>query len=130
MSEWVQLIIVRKDLRMSAGKVAVQCMHASLGAIMPGGIPMQDDIRDNWFRKSQAKIVCEARNWGHMMKATVIAEDMGLNSDYGFCIVNDECRTELMPENMDHTTTTCIGFIPMPKEKCLQISKKYQLFRG
>lgn len=128
--DWVQLIIVRKDLTMSAAKMAVQCCHASLGALHLVSGQLDDATRENWLYGSQTKIICQARSWSHMMKAVNLAEDMGLSDCDGYFLVHDECRTELTPENLDHTTTTCVGFSPMPRSMAQKLSRHYNLYTG
>ena len=148
-----QLIIVRKDLGMSTGKIAAQCCHASLAYFsaqmmcdlhkglkaeyqynpvyemtkIKGSAPawyrspqMQEyqkramaegkdvfytrmtgrqtvewvdepeyeyrgriafpvDVYENWLNDIWTKTVCEAKNKGHLLKAVLMAEELGLN---------------------------------------------------
>lgn len=150
-----QLIIARKDLRMSPGKLAAQVSHASMAfltqMIRQGGfqkrVPVDDEeaeryeilitmspaIYDDWICGIFTKTVCEARNRNQLMKAVSIAEELGLKENQDYFLIKDNCLTELEPEEIDENgvgrTLTCIGFRPLPDKVAHTISKKYQLFR-
>lgn len=150
-----QLIIARKDLQMSPGKLAAQCCHASL-AFLTSKLRDKDkmlratntvtgedgyateiffnkDIYEKWIQGVFTKTVCEARNRNQLMKAVEIAKELGLQEGEDFFLIKDCCLTELNPEEVDENgvgrTLTCIGFRPLPDELAHQISKKYQLYR-
>lgn len=150
-----QLIIARKDLQMSPGKLAAQCCHASLAfitsklrdrsAMAPAAnattgesgyaahIFFNKDIYEDWISGVFTKTICEARNHNQLMKAVEIAKELGLQEGEDFFLIKDCCLTELNPEEVDENgvgrTLTCIGFRPLPDELAHQISKKYQLYR-
>ena len=150
-----QLIIARKDLQMSPGKLAAQCCHASLAFLTSklrdrdkmlratNAVTGEDgyateiffnkDIYEEWIQGVFTKTVCEARNRNQLMKAAEIAKELGLQEGEDFFLIKDCCLTELNPEEVDENgvgrTLTCIGFRPLPDELAHQISKKYQLYR-
>jgi len=150
-----QLIIARKDLQMSPGKLAAQVSHASMAFIADmlrkGGVDeelsmdtcdvaayhisvtMSPDIYNNWLNGIFTKTICEARNRNHLMKAIIMAEELGLQEGKDFFLIKDNCLTELEPEEYDENgtgrTLTCVGFRPLPDSIAHQISKKYQLYR-
>lgn len=149
-----QLIIARKDLNMSAGKLAAQCSHASMAFLTTsmrdsdnvervykngeiiGYIPKQmidKDIYKDWICGIFTKIVCEAKNRNHLMKVVDVASELGLVEGKDFFIIKDNCLTELVPEEIDENgvgrTTTCIGFKPLPDDIARLLSKKYQLMK-
>jgi PTH2 family peptidyl-tRNA hydrolase len=150
-----QLIIARKDLQMSPGKLAAQCCHASLAFLTSklrdkdkmlrttNAVTGEDgyateiffnkDIYEEWIQGVFTKTVCEARNRNQLMKAVEIAKELGLQEGEDFFLIKDCCLTELNPEEVDENgvgrTLTCIGFRPLPDELAHQISKKYQLYR-
>lgn len=145
-----QIIIARKDLGMSAGKLAVQCAHASIAflsrAVREGQIRVDEDsqkyimdieiradVVDEWINGIFTKTVCEAKNHVQLLKAVKIAESLGLKENEDFFLIKDCCLTELEPEEVDEhgvgRTLTCIGFRPLPDETAHQISKKYQLYK-
>ena len=133
-----QIIIARKDLEMSPGKLAAQVAHASIAFIshqvqkyhvyMP-----QKDVLDGWFNGIFTKTVCEAKNQNQLLKAKTIAEELGLKEGQDFFLIWDACLTELKPEIVDDNgtgrTLTCIGFRPLDDETAWKISKKYQLYK-
>ena len=136
-----QLIIARKDLNMSSGKLAAQCCHASMAFLSRNikfchGVPsieIDEDIYDNWFNDSFTKTICAAKNLNHLLKVKQIAEELGLIEDKDFFLIKDNCLTELKPEEIDSNgighTLTCIGFKPLDDETAHKLSKKYQLYK-
>lgn len=144
-----QLIIARKDLHMSAGKLAVQCCHASMAFMthnMRSGdgvqvneedcdihIKMNKQCYDEWICGIFTKTLCEAKNRNQLLKAKAIAEELGLKENKDFFLIKDACLTELEPEEIDENgqgrTLTCIGFAPLPDNIAHLISKKFQLYR-
>lgn len=150
-----QLIIARKDLQMSPGKLAAQVSHASMAFlsymirsnvtekivsaetgekdVYHFQMEMQSDIYEDWLCGIFTKTICEAKNRNQLMKAVIIAEELGLKEGTDFFLIKDNCLTELEPEEVGEDgigrTLTCIGFKPLPDEIAHQISRKYQLYR-
>ena len=150
-----QLIIARKDLNMSPGKLAAQVSHASMAFVADmlrkGGVDeelsldtceveayhicveMPPDIYNDWLHGIFTKTICEAKNRNHLMKAVAAAEELGLHEEKDFFLIKDSCLTELEPEEYDENgvgrTLTCIGFRPLPDSIAHKISRKYQLYR-
>lgn len=143
-----QLIIARKDLNMSAGKLAAQVAHGSFAFIsqqirshpavetLDGynvAVLLDKDTMEQWFRGVFTKTVCEAKNYNQLMKATKIANELGLQEGKDYFLIWDACLTELTPEKIDENgvgrTLTCIGFRPLPDEVAWKISKKFQLYK-
>ena len=139
-----QLIIARKDLNMSPGKLAAQCCHASLafltyplktqreqakldvnGVVYNYPVRISRDIYEDW--------ICEAKNRNQLIKAADIAKANGLHENRDYFLIKDCCLTELVPEEVDENgvgkTLTCIGFRPLPDDVAHAISKKYQLYK-
>lgn len=144
-----QLIIARKDLNMSAGKLAAQVSHASMAFLSykiknSGSITTENrykidfyldkDVYENWFNGSFTKVICEAKNRNRLMKVVEAAEELGLKEGVDFFLIKDNCYTELTPEEIDENgvgrTLTCIGFRPLPDDLAETLSRKYQLYRG
>ena len=138
-----QLIIVRKDLNMSPGKLSAQVSHASM-AFLVNWIKNNLDKRGKvegwldgftleWIRGIFTKTVCEAKNKNQLMKAITKAEEMGFIEGCDFFLIKDNCLTELEPEEVDEDgvgkTLTCIGFKPLPDDIAHEISRKYQLYK-
>ena len=117
-----QLIIARKDLNMSPGKLAAQVSHASMAflsnMIRHGGlqkrasldtgemeryeimITMDPAIYDDWLCDIFTKTICEAKNRNQLMKAVALAEAEGLVESRDFFLIRDNCLTELEPEEI------------------------------
>ena len=152
--EYKQLIIARKDLQMSPGKLAAQVSHGSMAFLTRNiqsnarmvptpGVPdsyvyateilMEKDMYETWINGIFAKVICEARNKNHLLKSTEIAQSLGLEEGKDYFMIKDRCLTELEPEEIDESgigrTLTCIGFRPLPRDTMEKISKKYQLYR-
>lgn len=151
-----QVIIARKDLNMSAGKLAAQVSHASLAFLTApmrklgcglttkvywrdeiyGYIPqhiIERDIFEQWICGIFTKTICEAKNKHQLMKAVDIAKELGLEEGVDFFLIKDRCLTELEPEEVDENgvgrVLTCIGFKPLPDDIAHKISKKFQLYK-
>ena len=136
-----QIIIVRKDLNMSTGKVASQVAHAS-NAFMTNFIKKNIDGNHidgyldkdalDWINGIFTKTVCQAKNRYQLEKVKGIAEELGLKENEDYFLIKDNCLTELEPEETDENgigrTLTCIGFRPLPEETAHKISKKYHLY--
>lgn len=209
MSDYKQLIIARKDLQMTPGKLAAQVSHGSMAWLTTAikqaarkfddtkhpvhghsgnlvdkdGVllyrrndlyqwakeahelgedyfyckRMTDDPKDyrlvlcdpepyyrasldidagvyeGWIEGSFTKIVCEARNRNQLLKATTIANELGLEEGKDYFLIKDNCLTELEPEEVDEDgvgrTLTVVGFRPLEASVCEKISKKFQLYR-
>lgn len=149
-----QLIIARKDLNMSAGKLAAQVSHASMAFLTASlrdtkgnknkikriedgeyvfEIKMDVETYDDWVCGIFTKTICEARNRNQLLKAKKMAEEMGMEEEKDFFLIKDNCLTELKPEEVDENgvgrTLTCIGFRPLPDDVAHEISRKFQLYR-
>ena len=153
-----QLIIARKDLNMSAGKLAAQCCHASIAfitsplrdrrnvtecAVGPDENPtllgydaeiyFDKEIYEDWICGIFTKTICEAKNYNHLMIAVAIANELDLKENEDYFLIKDACLTELQPEEIDENgvgrVLTCIGFKPLPDEIAHKISKKFQLYK-
>lgn len=123
-----QLIIARKDLGMSQGKLAAQCCHASLAflsKLISDGIAQETDaggnirnadpeeetlhieadirkdVYEEWLNGIFKKTICEAKNKYQLMKAVTMAEEMGMKEDRDFFLIKDYCFTEIEPEEID-----------------------------
>lgn len=147
-----QIIIVRKDLGMTPGKLAAQVSHASMafltndirrsaGKWITSGnhvyysceLDFEQDIYEQWINGIFTKVVLEAKNKNQLLKAKAMAEELGMIENIDFFLINDCCNTELTPEFFDENgvgrTLTCIGFKPMNSEVVDKIGKKYQLLK-
>lgn len=124
-----QLIIARKDLNMSPGKLAAQCCHASIAFITSqlrdrsnvteftvGTVDDPDEanvlgydidlyfdkeVYEDWICGIFTKTICEAKNKNQLLKAVTIAQELGLKENEDYFLIKDACLTELEPEEVD-----------------------------
>ena len=145
-----QIIIARKDLNMSAGKLAAQVSHASMAFLtntirrdwsmnttyFEGDeyktyysveLTFDKDLFEQWIIGEFTKCVLKAKNKSQLLKAKTLAEEMGMTENEDFFCIYDNCHTELTPED-NGRTLTCIGFKPMDSEVIDKIGRKYQLY--
>ncbi len=151
-----QIIIARKDLNMSPGKLSAQVSHGSMaflttmiqnhiiGETFQGtgsnqmfmkstntykveSFDIDKDLYEEWIGGEFTKCVLKAKNKNHLLKAKEIAESLGLKENEDFWLIRDNCHTELTPEENGRTLTV-IGFRPMKASFIDQIGKKYQLY--
>jgi peptidyl-tRNA hydrolase, PTH2 family len=101
-----QVIVVRKDLAMTAGKIAAQVGHA---AVMGAEKTKRENIKwfDLWYQSGQAKVVVKINNFEELVEVRQHAESLDLT----VVEVHDSGLTQLPPG-----TTTCIGIGPAPDE--------------
>lgn len=149
-----QIIIARKDLNLSTGKLAAQVSHASMAFLTnkiknnsklvrkiffddecewyETSFALDKDLYEQWINGSFTKVTLQARNKNHLLKAKTMAEEMGMVEGEDFFLIKDNCLTELEPEEIDENgvgrTLTCIGFKPMDSEIIDKIGKKYHLY--
>lgn len=141
-----QIIIARKDLNMTPGKLAAQVSHGSMAfltnQIRQRAQLMESDamgwytcdvtfsrnLYEQWINGSFTKCVLQARNKNQLLKAKTMAEEHGLKEGVDFFLIRDNCCTELSPEDEDGRTLTCIGFRPMDENVIDQIGKKFHLY--
>lgn len=140
-----QIIIARKDLDMSSGKLAAQVSHASMAFLTNKirnnwsrwisedktyysvELTFDKDLFEQWIDGEFTKCVLKAKNKSQLLKAKTLAEEMGMTENENFFCIYDNCHTELTPED-NGRTLTCIGFKPMDSEVIDRIGKKYQLY--
>lgn len=138
-----RLFIMRKDLKMSPGKLAAQVSHcaeaywtnllkAASGCRYCGEylcrIAVNQEVFNEYICGSFVKTICEAKNKNHLLKAKTTAEELGLVEGVDFGLICDNCLTELEPEEENGTTLTSIWFAPLPDEIAHTISKKFHLY--
>lgn len=143
-----RLFIIRKDLHLSAGKLAAMVAHCSEGywtrlisknatesdGVYKVSFDLDAETMSDYVNGLFVKTICEAKNLNHLMKVEEVAAGLGLvrGTDYDF--IDDACLTELTPEAEDENGNKyCrvgIWFKPLTDEKSFQLSKKYQLYKG
>ena len=97
-----QAIVVRKDLKMSWGKIIGQCSHASLSAYNVVR-KMYPEIAIAWEKQGQMKIVLKVQSEAELLEYFQTAKAAGIPCD----IIRDAGHTQLEPG-----TLTCFGAGP------------------
>jgi len=96
------VIVVRTDLGLSKGKLAVQVAHASVNCAMQARISRRRQY-DEWYRSGQKKIVAKVGSMRELLELKSMAEAKDLITS----LVTDAGLTQV-PAG----TTTCLGIGP------------------
>jgi len=137
MKESKQVIVIRKDLNMSAGKLSAQVAHASLcsfinstqvtmdcydgSTICSLDIPNKSAVKD-WINGSYGKVVVYVKSEQQLKNIYKKAKEKNLPCS----LIQDEGRTEF---NGVETFTT-LGIGPCYIEDFENITNKLRLFTG
>ena len=105
--EYKLVVVVRDDLRMSGGKLAVQVAHAAVSCAMSAKA-RHTDWFTKWYREGQRKVVLHAAD----LEELRVLESKAAKAGLPRAMITDAGLTELPPE-----TTTCLGIGPAPGEK-------------
>ncbi|MNC18398.1 peptidyl-tRNA hydrolase [compost metagenome] len=137
-----QVILIRKDLQMPAGKLGAQVAHASMACILNMGvmddlyegcgkiphefrIRLEDTPEDNavhdWMTKSFPKITLEVKNEAQLKRYYDEAVAAGLPASW----IVDAGRTVFngVP------TPTCVGIGPASREAIDAITKRLRVYQ-
>lgn len=109
-----QVIVVRKDLKLSKGKLAVQVAHASLDAYKKA----DSKERAEWENKGAKKVVVKVENDKELLKVFGFAKELHLPCS----LIKDAGRTELKPGTM---TAVAIG--PAKEEEIDKVTGKLKM---
>lgn len=96
------VIIARKDVKLSAGKLAAQVGHASVDCALKA-MRHQRDVFDSWHGEGQKKVVLKAEKEADLFRLKMEAEKAGLTT----ALIADAGHTELAPG-----TITVLGVGP------------------
>ena len=100
MDETQMVIVLRKDLKLPKGKMAVQASHSVASLVMKA---KDDRIFQQWFNAGQKKIAVFCENEKELLSIMQKAKDKGLKTS----LVQDAGRTVVEPG-----TKTCIAIGP------------------
>ena len=147
-----RVIIIRKDLNLSPGKLMAMSMHLAeaywtnlikkcynqeykdgLVENFDGGcrfaIEANDDIWEEYVNGIFTKTICECKNLNQLKtKIAPVIEELKLVEGVDWGYINDSCKTVLTPENPDGTCTIGVWFKPMKDDDAHKISKKFKLY--
>jgi PTH2 family peptidyl-tRNA hydrolase len=107
--EYKQVIVMRTDLKLSPGKLAVQVAH---GAVSAADWADKRDL-DAWKDGGQKKVVLKAANLQELFELKEKARREGLPT----ALITDAGRTEIAPG-----TITVLGIGPAQEEKIDKIT--------
>ena len=110
------VIVVRKDLSLSPGKLAAQVAHAAVECVLSS----DSKIVEEWRKEGAKKVVLSVKNLEELNKIFVFAKNSGLN----VCMIIDKGLTEILPG-----TITCIGIGPDLEEKIDKVTGHLKLYR-
>lgn len=140
MDEYVQYIVVRKDLvvQMGYGKLAAQVSHGSLGVLLErkvyeeaddwGHFPaikkektqlIEDEAVQKWFNGPFVKLVVYVKGKEQLLNLKAKLDELNIKNK----LIYDACRTKLESEEENGSTLTCMGVVPINRDdvpKCLQ----------
>jgi PTH2 family peptidyl-tRNA hydrolase len=105
--EYKMVIAVRKDIKLSGGKMAAQVAHAAVSCALAAKKRSPRSF-DAWIEEGQRKVVVKVADLKELQELRVAADDAGLVN----CLITDAGRTELPPN-----TVTCLGIGPAPEHE-------------
>ncbi len=109
-----QAIVIRKDIKMSKGKMCSQAAHASISAALRSKHFVQ------WERDGQKKVVLVAQNLEHMIDMHRRCDKLKISH----ALVSDAGRTEIEPG-----TITALGIGPDKEEKINKVTGSLALLK-
>ena len=101
-----QALIVRTDLGMGRGKIAVQCSHAAVSAGEQARLRFPEWWR-GWVGEGQCKVALKVRDLTLVSDLERKARSQGLPVS----LIKDRGLTQVEPD-----TVTCLGIGPAPSE--------------
>lgn len=104
MGELKLVVVVRTDLGLSKGKLAVQVAHAAVNCAVQARTSHRRTY-DEWYRQGQKKIVAKVPTLRELHELRSMAEARGIITS----LVTDAGLTQVPPG-----TTTCLGIGPAP----------------
>ena len=109
-----QVILIREDLNLPKGKMAVQAAHASVEAVLKS----DSDAVDKWKKEGMAKIVLKVKDEKELIKYFQQAKDSGLTAS----LITDAGRTVVAPG-----TKTAVAIGPDEGEKIDEVTGKLKI---
>ncbi len=114
------VIVARKDLKLSAGKLAVQVAHAAVSCVeLAQKQTKQKRWFRDWYREGQKKVVVKSPDLETLHRLRAHAESVGLVA----ALITDAGLTHLPPG-----TVTCLGVGPGPNAEVDRVTGDMSLY--
>ncbi len=114
MKSYKQVILVRQDLKLPNGKLAVQVAHAAVEAF----VKSDRSVVDKWRFSGQKKVVLKVKDLAELEDYEKKFKKAGIKA----VKISDAGRTVLAPG-----TVTCIGVGPEDEEKIDAVSGELKI---
>lgn len=108
-----QVILVRKDLKLSKGKLSAQCAHASVEAVLKS-----DKEKVNEWRIFSKKVILKVKDEKELLEFKRLADKSKLVN----ALIKDAGLTEIPPG-----TITCLAIGPDEDKKIDKITGKLKI---
>lgn len=109
-----QVILVRDDLKLPKGKLAVQCAHAAVEATLKSGKLKVA----SWRAEGMKKVVLKVKDQNELLNYQNLAKDEGLVAS----VITDAGRTVVEPGTM-----TCLAIGPDKEDKIDKLTKNLKM---
>ena len=107
--EYKQVILVRQDLKLPKGKLAVQAAHASVEAM----VISKTSVVDKWRHTGAKKVALKVADLEELKELHKKLKKAGIAT----ALITDAGKTTIAPG-----TTTCLGVGPDEEEKIDEIT--------
>ena len=109
-----QVILVRQDLQMPKGKLAIQSCHASVEAVLQSD---KEKVKE-WRKQGMKKIILKVKDKKELLYYLQLAKDSNVTT----ALITDAGKTFF-----ETTTTTCLAIGPDNEEKLDKITGNLKL---
>jgi len=109
-----QVILVRQDLKLPKGKLAAQCSHASVDAVLKS----DSETIKKWKKEGMAKIVLKVKDQKELIKYFQQAKDDNIMAS----LITDAGKTVVAPG-----TKTAVAIGPDEEEKIDKVTGKLKM---
>lgn len=112
------VVVVRTDLKLSPGKLAVQVAHAAVSCSLECRKKNERWFKA-WYSEGQKKVVVKVKELPELFELKQTAEELRLTTS----LIEDAGLTEVPPG-----TITCLGIGPGPNAEIDKVTGKLPLF--